>query len=215
MRKGMRLIWRGLWSAAVLGVVLGAGFPAWGQNIFINEVHYDNRGTDADEGLEVAGPAGTDLKGWSLVLYNGKNGRPYRTVMLEGSIPDQQAGYGTVSFAVNRIENGSPDGIALVNSANEVVQFLSYEGGFTAASGPAEGLAAKDMGVRESNNTQAGHSLQLRGSGNSLTDFAWHGPGQATPGLVNADQTFVASPRETTGGGQTGSAPVEVVKESR
>ncbi len=215
MRKGMRVGWRGLLSAAVFGMILGGGFPAWGQNVFINEVHYDNRGTDTDEGLEVAGPAGTDLKGWSLVLYNGKNGRPYRTVSLEGSFPDQQGGYGTLSFPINRIENGSPDGIALVNSTNEVVQFLSYEGGFTAASGPAEGLAATDMGVRESNNTEAGHSLQLRGSGNTLADFAWHGPGQATPGLVNADQTFVASPPETMGGGQGGSAPVEVVKESR
>ena len=215
MRKGMRVCWRGLWSAAVFGVILGGGYPAWGQNIFINEVHYDNRGTDADEGLEVAGPAGTDMKGWSLVLYNGKNGMPYRTIPLEGSIPDQQGGYGTVSVSVNRIENGSPDGIALVNPSNEVVHFLSYEGGFTAASGPAEGLAATDMGVRESNNTQAGHSLQLRGSGNSLADFTWHGPGQGTPGLVNADQTFVASPRETTGGGTNASTPVEVVKESR
>ena len=215
MRKGMSVCWRGLWSAAVFGVILGGGYPASGQNIFINEVHYDNRGTDADEGLEVAGPAGTDMKGWSLVLYNGKNGMPYRTIPLEGSIPDQQGGYGTVSVSVNRIENGSPDGIALVNPSNEVVHFLSYEGGFTAASGPAEGLAATDMGVRESNNTQAGHSLQLRGSGNSLADFAWYGPGQATPGLVNAKQTFVASPRETTGGGTNASTPVEVVKESR
>ena len=92
---------------------------------------------------------------------------------------------------------------------------MSYEGGFTAASGPAEGLAATDIGVRESNTTQAGHSLQLRGSGSSLADFAWHGPGQANPGLVNAEQTFVAPPGETTGGGQNPSAPVEVVKESR
>ncbi len=215
MRKGTRVFWRGLLSAAVFGVILGAGYPAWGQNIFINEVHYDNRGTDTDEGLEVAGPAGTDMKGWSLVLYNGKNGMPYRTIALEGSIPDQQEGYGTLSFPVSRIENGAPDGIALVNSANEVVQFLSYEGGFTAASGPAEGLAATDIGVRESNATQPGHSLQLKGSGNSMVDFTWHGPGQATPGLVNGEQTFVASPRENAGGGQTGSAPVEVVKESR
>ena len=217
--RGRRVSWRGLWSATVFGVVLCAGYSAWGQNVFINEVHYDNRGTDTGEGLEVAGPAGTDMKGWSLVLYNGKNGRPYRTIALEGSIPDQQRGYGTLSFPISRIENGAPDGIALVNAANEVIQFLSYEGGFTAASGPAEGLAATDIGVRETNATQTGHSLQLRGSGNAPADFTWHGPGRATPGLVNGAQTFVASPREppreTTGGGQGGSAPVEVVKESR
>ena len=215
MHDDRRGRWAWVSTALILGVFLWAGSPAWGQNIFINEIHYDNRGRDADEGLEVAGPAGASMKGWSLVLYNGKNGTPYRTVPLEGTIPDQQGGYGTLSFPVNRIENGSPDGVALVNPEKEVVQFMSYEGGFTAVSGPAEGLAATDIGVRETNDTQADHSLQLRGSGNSLADFDWHGPGRATPGSVNADQTFVASPGETTGDGKSGSTPVEVVKEGR
>jgi len=44
--------------------------PPDGQ-VFVNELHYDNAGTDAGEAIEVAGPAGTDLAGWSLVLYNG------------------------------------------------------------------------------------------------------------------------------------------------
>ena len=43
-------------------------------SVFINEIHYDNTGTDAGEAIEVAGPAGTDLTGWSLVLYNGNGG---------------------------------------------------------------------------------------------------------------------------------------------
>ena len=232
MREVSRAGWRWLWTIAVLAMFLSAGYPAWGQSVFINEIHYDNLGTDAEEVLEVAGPAGTDIKGWSLVLYNGKNGMPYRTIPLAGSIP-----FGTLSFSINRIENGAPDGIVPgeplheqshrerragrhctgINPENPglVIHFMSYEGGFTAASGPAEGLAATDIGVRESNTTQAGHSLQLRGSGSSLADFAWHGPGQANPGLVNAEQTFVAPPGETTGGGQNPSAPVEVVKESR
>ncbi len=29
--------------------------------VFINEIHYDNSGTDTNEGVEIAGPAGTDL----------------------------------------------------------------------------------------------------------------------------------------------------------
>ncbi len=41
--------------------------------IFINEIHYDNDGTDADEAVEIAGPAGTDLTGWTIVLYNGND----------------------------------------------------------------------------------------------------------------------------------------------
>ena len=45
--------------------------------VFVNEIHYDNTGTDANEAIEVAGPAGTDLSGWSLVLYNGNGGTHY------------------------------------------------------------------------------------------------------------------------------------------
>ena len=39
--------------------------------VFISEIHYDNAGVDAGEAIEVFGPAGTDLTGWSIVLYNG------------------------------------------------------------------------------------------------------------------------------------------------
>ncbi len=76
-------------------------------------------GTDAGEAIEVAGPAGTDLTGWSLVLYNGNGGAVYNTTALSGTIPDLGAGYGVVvvSYPVNGIQNGSPDGIALVDDA--------------------------------------------------------------------------------------------------
>ena len=41
-----------------------AAVPAVAQTtVFINEIHYDNTGTDQGESIEVAGPAGTDLLG--------------------------------------------------------------------------------------------------------------------------------------------------------
>src|SRR5215813_13641605 len=88
-------------------------------SVFINEIHYDNTGTDAGEAIEVAGPAGTNLSGWSIVLYNGSGGAAYDTKALSGTIPNQQAGFGTLHFTypVNGIQNGSPDGMALVNGA--------------------------------------------------------------------------------------------------
>ncbi len=55
--------------------------------VFINEIHYDNVGTDTGEFIEVAGPAGTDLTGWSIVLYNGNGGGLYDTDPLAGVIP--------------------------------------------------------------------------------------------------------------------------------
>jgi hypothetical protein len=38
-------------------------------SVFVNEIHYDNSGGDIGEAVEVAGPAGTDLAGWSIALY--------------------------------------------------------------------------------------------------------------------------------------------------
>lgn len=39
---------------------------------FFNELHYDNMGTDVDEGVEIAGPAGIDLDGMTLNFINGR-----------------------------------------------------------------------------------------------------------------------------------------------
>lgn len=46
---------------------------------WMNEVHYDNAGADVDEGVEVAGPAGVDLAGWTILAYNGNGGAVYQT----------------------------------------------------------------------------------------------------------------------------------------
>jgi hypothetical protein len=161
--------------------------------VFVNEIHYDNSGTDADESIEVAGPAGTDLTGWSLVLYNGSNGTMYNTTALNGTIPDQQNGYGTgfVTYAVNGIQNGAPDGIALVDAGSNVLQFLSYEGVFVAADGPATGMTSVDIGVAQIG-TPVGHSLQLTGSGTTYEDFTWAEAQQNTFGAVNTGQSFSA-----------------------
>jgi hypothetical protein len=159
--------------------------------VFINEIHYDNTGTDAGEAIEIAGPAGTDLAGWSIVLYNGANGDVYDTDALSGLIPNQQAGFGTVvlNYAVNGIQNGSPDGIALVNGAT-VVQFLSYEGTFTADQGPANGMLSTNIGVSEGGSEPIGQSLQLTGGGTTYENFAWASPMAATLGAVNSGQEF-------------------------
>ena len=37
-------------------------------SVFINEIHYDNISTDIGEAVEILGPAGIDLSGWSLTL---------------------------------------------------------------------------------------------------------------------------------------------------
>ncbi|MEO0461525.1 MAG: Calx-beta domain-containing protein [Pseudomonadota bacterium] len=163
------------------------GGPA---EVFINEIHYDNSSTDVGEAVEIAGPAGTDLNGWSLILYNGNGGVVYDTINLSGTIPDQDDGFGTLSFSTPGIQNG-PDAIAFVNSNGAVVQFLSYEGPFEASDGPAAGLTSEDIGVSEGS-VPIGTSLQLGGNGFVYEDFTWQTSQIDTFAAVNTGQDFRA-----------------------
>ena len=160
--------------------------------VFINEIHYDNSGTDEGEEIEIAGPAGTDLTGWEIVLYNGSNGTVYDTDALSGTIPDDGTGFGfvTISYPSNGIQNGSPDGIVLSDGVN-VIQFLSYEGVLTAVGGIADGMTSTDIGVSETSSTPIGNSLQLSGTGTFYEDFTWESDAANTFGAVNTNQEFV------------------------
>lgn len=148
----------------------------------ISEIHYDNGGTDAGEAIEISGPAGVSIEGWSIVLYNGSGGATYEpTRVLRGSIPATCGSRGVVveTYQTNGIQNGSPDGIALVDADGNVVEFLSYEGSIVASSGPALGLRSRDIGASEAGNEAAGMSLQRGG------DEAWSDPIDATFGACN------------------------------
>jgi len=159
-------------------------------DVWINELHYDNSGTDVNELVEVAGTRGAKLDGWSLVAYDGTTGRTYAQIGLRGSIPSQQNGYGAMAFLFPGLQNGSPDGIALVAPSGKVVQFLSYEGAFLAIDGPAAGRTSVDIGVSEAPTSPVGFSLQLGGVGHEYAAFTWQSAIAATPGGVNGNQVF-------------------------
>jgi VCBS repeat-containing protein len=173
-----------LGDAGAVGTIVNDDIAPPAVGLFINEIHYDNVGTDVGEAVEVAGLAGSSLSGWSLVLYNGNGGASYGTIALSGVIPNQDDGYGTLSFLVPNLQNGAPDGIALVNSLGQVVQFLSYEGVMTATNGPANGMTSTEIGGSQEPPPGIGFSLQLVGSGANYQDFTW------TP--VSADDSFGA-----------------------
>ena len=186
-----RLAFRLRSLALPAALVVAALAPAvQAQSVFVNEIHYDNDGGDVGEFVEVAGPAGTDLTGWSVALYNGSNGSRYSTIALSGTIDDEGNGFGALSFAEAGIQNGAPDGLALVDAGGAVLQFLSYEGTFAATDGPANGMTSEDIGVDEQPAPPAGQSLQLAGIGTKYDDFLWTGPAAESPGDVNAGQTF-------------------------
>lgn len=149
----------------------------------VSEVHYDNPGTDANERFEIEGDAGASIEGWSLVLYNGNGGALYSTTALTGSIPDNCGngrGVIVIPFPPEAgIQNGSPDGWALVNAENQVTEFRSYEGAMTAADGPAAGLVATPLEADEGTIPPSHYSVQRAGNG------VWFGPKANSFGRCN------------------------------
>ncbi|WP_112662056.1 endonuclease/exonuclease/phosphatase family protein [Microvirga flavescens] len=175
-------------------------------NVWINEFHYDNGGAaDANEFIEIAGLAGTNLTGWKIQLYNGNSTslKLYQEIALSSVLTDVTGtGFGFFSVDAAAMQNGgttsspSPDGIALVDASGTVVEFLSYEGVFVAADGAAAGMTSTDVGVFEDGTGSVTGSIQRQGSGRSSSDFntwaVFATDGTSTRDAANAGQTFEA-----------------------
>jgi hypothetical protein len=104
--------------------------PPTGQaKLAINEVDYDQVGTDADGFVEIhnAGDAAADLANVDLVAVNGGDSGEYARAQLTGTL----AAGGHLAVAIE-LQNGAPDGLALLDGAT-LLDALSYEGGITAA----------------------------------------------------------------------------------
>jgi len=172
-----------------------------------SEIHYDNDGADLNEAIEIEGPAGTDLTGWSVVLYNQTGGVTYGTSALSGAIPSMCSGRGVVAvvYPANGIQNGPADGFALVNASGTVVEFLSYEGTLTATNGPAAGMTSTDIGVSEPANAPIGQSLQRDSLG------VWSGPVAASIGACNGSGSAPPPANSLSFSGRTvGDSPLPV-----
>ncbi len=185
----------------ILIIILTLSF-AWGQapNAWINEFHYDNTGTDAGEAAEVVVPSTyTDLSNFTLSLYNGSSTSlaVYDSHTLDSFTAGATVNGFTIYYmAIAGIQNGAPDGLALDYSGT-LIQFISYEGSFTAASGVASGVTSTDIGVAQDGTGVAGLSLQLGGSSNVYSGFTWQTEATATFGAVNTNQTILSSSADT------------------
>ena len=120
--------------------------------LVINEVDYDQADIDTQEFIEIfnPGPAVVPLTDLSLVLFNGADNLSYETIDL-GPAGTLDAGQYvvvasstvivaptalTILFpaATNNVQNGPPDGLALIDqTACIVIDAFSYEGPVTAA----------------------------------------------------------------------------------
>jgi hypothetical protein len=113
---------------------------------------------------------------------------------------------GVLGFSLSSLQNGAPDGIALVDDGGAVVQFLSYEGSFTATAGAANGLTSVDIGVAETSATPVGYSLALSGTGREYSDFSWGAAMPSSFGSINGEQFF--APRVSPVPSSTATVPV-------
>lgn len=131
-----------------------------------------------------------------LALYNGTNGRMYRSFNLADreafTITESRSGY-LLYTVFTPLQNGPADGIALVycgdTSKAEVLEFLSYEGTLTARDGPAKGIVSTDIMLKETGGSSDKDSLGLTGL--KIDEFVWRKMSRnGTPGKLNAGQMF-------------------------
>jgi Lamin Tail Domain len=95
-------------------------------NVVLNEIDYDQVGADAGGFVELynAGLSAAELDGLALVFVDGADGAEYLRRPLSGSLAP-----GAYLVVPVDPQNGSPDGVALYDTAFQgVVDALSYEG---------------------------------------------------------------------------------------
>jgi len=147
-------------------------------SVRISEFHY--RGS-TNERVEISGPAGTSLSGYSLILYDGSNGRSYNTLSLSSFTIDASCGtrgVAVLSVAAGGLQDATPGGIALINGST-VVDLLGYGGTFVGTNNTAVDRTFADIGVSENGSTPSTHSLAR------TANNVWTGPAASTFGTCN------------------------------
>ena len=172
-------------------VIAQALYSQTTEDAWINEIHYDNNGADSNEGIEIVvkDVSTYPLANWSIILYNGSNGETYNT--FDYSVPNSTSSSNgfTIAWKEQSSIQNDVEGVALVYNSNTLVQFLSYEGSFTATNGIAIGITSTDILVFE-DASGTGVSLQLSGSGNQYEVFSWQSQAASTFGTINNSQVL-------------------------
>lgn len=154
----------------------------------INEVDYDQVGADAGGFVELYNGSGAAvaLDGLALVAVNGGDGAEYDRESLTGSLAA-----GAYLVVQIELQNGAPDGVALLATASgTLVDALSYEGAITAATiGGAtyslvEGTRLAET-VADSNTVDGSLSRNPNGRDTNNANADWVFTTTKTPGAAN------------------------------
>ncbi len=180
--------------------------------LVINEVDYDQVGTDTAEYIELFNPTTTpvSLAGLQVVLVNGATTSVYDTIDLSSAgslaggrylvIAGAQVSVPTDALRIDpvwsqdEIQNGAPDGVALIDGVTHtLLDAVSYEGSITAATltdFPAlvslvEGTAL-DLAIADSSTVVKTLCRMPNGSDTNDSATDWGACGTVTPGAANA-----------------------------
>ncbi len=196
-KNGLRTI------ALALAWLLGAA-PGHAQ-LVVNEIDYDQIGSDTAEFLEILNVSGAavDLGPYSVVLVNGSIGAVYQTVDLP-AVQLAAGDYyvlcedaGTVANCdldiLNSIQNGAPDAVAIENQG-AIVDTVSYEGD-TAGYVEGSGVGLIDLGATGFENSGISRFPDGVDTDSNNIDLS---PRCITPGSANvADDTNCPEPAVT------------------
>jgi hypothetical protein len=178
--------------------------------LIINEVDYDQIGTDTTEFVEVLnkGTNTINLSHYALAFINGNNNLEYLRVALNGVISGGQylvvastnltgivAGARVLYFPAgeNNVQNGAPDGLALINTgALTIYDAFCYEGampaaninGFTGTRSLVEGTALS-ASIADSNTINGSLARLPDGTDNDNAAADWNFTTTPTPGGPN------------------------------
>jgi len=170
-----------------------AGGPA--SLVVINEVDYDQPGTDTAEFIELYNPSLTaiSLNSYKIELLNGADGTLYATIILPNVMIPGQGYYvlcqnmATVPncdmLLGSSVQNGAPDAIGLRDFANIVLDSLSYEGSNANTASFTEGTGAgTDSGSTGMDNLGLSRFPNGTDTNNNSADFRFIA---ITPGAAN------------------------------
>lgn len=184
-----------------------------GADLVVNEIDYDQPGTDFGEFIEIynARPTARDLSGLVLILVNGGTGEEYRRYDLTDAGSSLPSGAylvvgspnvlsalppGTLSIPLgansNSVQNGAPDGVALFDTgAVALLDALSYEGSITAAQfadqpGTHSLVEGSATTAQDSNSSDGSLSRSPNGSDSDDAQNDWSFVIVPTPGASNS-----------------------------
>ena len=189
--------------------------PGVTAGLVINEVDYDQVATDTSEFVEIynQSAAAVSLSGLALVLINGASNTQYGTSVNLGPAgslaPGEYLVVGSttllatvpasakkIAFAgvSDQIQNGAPDGVAIINVAqSSLIDALSYEGSITAANitgfpGPVSLVEGTVLATAVADsNTVPGSLVRLpNGQDTDNANADWKFTSTPTPGVANA-----------------------------